>query len=89
MKAADKRYCITKTSPYTGRKHTTDPLTIAEAIDYFGYTLECGKAYEHEKGNKKVNMNPKSISSLMTALNNAGRNRAANGCGDYYTMTEA
>jgi hypothetical protein len=47
--------------------------------DYFGYTLECGKSYERERGNKKINCNPKSAKSLITNLNNAVNNSAANG----------
>jgi hypothetical protein len=46
---------------------------------YFGYTLECGKSYERERGNKKINCNPKSAKSLVTNLNNAVNNSAANG----------
>ena len=47
--------------------------------DYFGYTLECGKSYERERGNKKINCNPKTAKSLVTNLNNAVNNSAANG----------
>ena len=45
----------------------------------FGYTLECGKSWEHEEGNKKINKNPKGIVSLIKNLNNAVNNSAANG----------
>lgn len=47
--------------------------------NYFSYTLECGKSYERERGNKKINCNPKSAKSLVTNLNNAVNNSAANG----------
>ena len=53
--------------------------TIAELVSYFGYTLECGQSWEHEKGNKKINRNPKTAKSLVTNLNNATNNSAANG----------
>ena len=53
--------------------------TLSELIEYFGYTLECGKCYEHERGNKKINVEPKTIKSLVTNLNNAANNAAANG----------
>jgi hypothetical protein len=79
-----KQFLITKTSPYTGRSYTSRPLTVAEAIEYYSYTLECGASYQHERGNKKINRNPKSINALITALNNAANNSAANGCGDYF-----
>jgi len=50
--------------------------------DYFGYTLACGKSWEHEKGNKKINVNPKSGKSLVDNLNKAVNNSAANGYSD-------
>jgi methyltransferase-like protein len=46
---------------------------------YFRYTLECGQSYEREAGNKKINCNPKTAKSLVTNLNNAANNSAANG----------
>lgn len=74
------------------RRGNVTPVTgtIPELIEYFRYTLECGKSWEHEKGNKKINMNPKSGKSLVTNLNNAENNSARNGCGsNYYTLGEA
>jgi len=53
--------------------------TLSELIEYYSYTLECGKDYEHEKGNRKINTNPKNINSLITNLNNASNNAASNG----------
>lgn len=53
--------------------------TLEELLDYFSYTLETGKSYENEKGNKKINLNPKTIDSLVNQLNNAINNSAANG----------
>jgi len=53
--------------------------TLSELIKYFGYTLATGKSYEHEKGNKKINIAPKSISVLVNNINNAENNAAANG----------
>lgn len=79
-----KQYIITSTSPYTGRSRESRPLTIAEAVDYFSYTLEVGASWAHEKGNKKINRKPTTIRSLITNLNNAASNSARNGCGDYY-----
>lgn len=83
-----KQYVITYTRPYTGRSYETDPKTVEEAVKYFGYTLECGASYEHERGNKKINRNPKTIKSLITNLNNASRNSAANGGGMIYEARE-
>lgn len=45
----------------------------------FAYTLECGKSYEHEKGNSKINCKPKTAASLVANLNKAVNNSAANG----------
>lgn len=83
-----KQYVITYTRPMTGRSYTSKPLTVEEAVVYFGYTLECGASYEHERGNKKINRNPKNINSLLTNLNNASNNSARNGCGAYYKAQE-
>lgn len=53
-------------------------------IDYlahkvFGYTLECGKSWEYEKGNYKINTEPKTAKSLITNLNNAEMNTSRYG----------
>lgn len=53
--------------------------TLSELIKNFTYKLDCGKSWEHEKGNKKINTNPKTISSLITNINNACDNSASNG----------
>lgn len=69
---------------YTVVKHrrgrqTETTGTISELLEYFRYTLECGKSWEHEKGNKKINLKPKTGKSLVTQLNNSEENSAANG----------
>jgi len=56
--------------------------TIAELTQYFSYTLERGKSYEWVKGNKKINLAPKGIKSLIKNINNAENNSAANGWSD-------
>ena len=63
-------------------RETTD--TLENLIRYFSYTLECGKAYEREYGNRRINTAPKSARSLVTNLNNAESNRARNGCASTY-----
>lgn len=88
MSKQTKKYVITHVRPMSGRSYTSRPLTVAEAVEYFGYTLECGASYAHERGNKKVNCNPTTIKSLITNLNNASNNSAANGCGDMYSAQE-
>ena len=66
-----EKHTIRSTSTYTG--------TVQELVEKFSYTLDCGRSYEREKGNKKINTNPKSIKSLVSNLNNAVNNSAANG----------
>lgn len=74
---------------YRNGRQTDTSGTMEELIEYFGYTLECGRSYEHEKGNKKINANPKSGKSLVTNLNNATNNAAANGCSSTsYSLVE-
>ena len=63
--------------------------TLPEFLEYFKYTLECGKSWEREKGNKKINMNPKSAKALITQVTNAGNNAAGNGyCSTLYSLVE-
>lgn len=88
MAKQEKRYIITSTRPMSGRSYASRPLTVAEAVEYYGYTLECGASWQHEKGNKKINCNPKGIESLIKNLNNASDNTARNGCGDSYSYKE-
>lgn len=61
--------------------------TLEYLIRYHSYTLECGASWQHERGNKKVNRNPKTISGLVSGLNIATNNTAANGySGTYYQL---
>jgi len=74
------------------RKGRERPVTgtIPELLDYFGYTLEVGKSYEHERGRYKINMNPKNIQSLVDNLNKAASNGAANSApSTYYSVGES
>ena len=71
-----------KTSETTG--------TLTELIDKFSYTLQTGKSYERERGNKKIDTNPKTIKSLITNLNNSVNNSASNGYSStYYSLKES
>lgn len=74
----DKIYKVIKTKHRTGQTYE-QVGTLTELIKAYTYTLECGQSYEHEKGNKKINVNPKNIKSLITNLDNASNNSAANG----------
>lgn len=57
--------------------------------DVFGYTLEAGASWQHERGCRKVNTNPKSARGLVTALNNAVHNTQGS-CyeQDFYELLE-
>lgn len=68
-------------------KETEVTGTVPELVEYFGYTLESGKSWEHEKGNKKINRTPKTAASLVANLNNASTNCARNGnSSTYYSL---
>lgn len=57
--------------------------------EVFSYTLECGASWAHERGCVKVNRNPKTGRSLVTALNNAVHNTQGSCFNpDYYTLKE-
>ncbi len=76
-------------SRFGAARETVLTGTIAELVQSYSYTLECGASYEREKGNSKINCNPKNIKSLITNLNNAKNNSAANGCSDTrYVLVE-
>jgi hypothetical protein len=80
MARAPKQYKVIKTKFGRGETRTYEQTgTLEELIEAYGYTLECGQSYQHEKGNKKINCNPKSIKTLVTNLYNASNNAAANG----------
>lgn len=73
-----KMYTVTRISSRTGTR-TTQVGTLDELVKCYSYTLEKGASWAHEKGNKKINRAPKTIASLITNLNNAVNNAAANG----------
>lgn len=63
--------------------------TLAELIEKFSYTLLKGHSWEHQRGCKKINTQPKTIRSLITNLNNAENNATANGCSNIsYELVE-
>lgn len=53
--------------------------TLKELTKANSYRLECGKSWQHERGRAKISLNPRTIDSLITNLNNATENCAANG----------
>ena len=76
---ADKAATIISYRANTGREHEYTG-TVEELIkEVFCYNLACGKSYENEKGNKKINMHPATHASLVTQLNNAEHNRSSSG----------
>jgi len=82
-------YTVTVTRNRIGSAEYTG--TVEHLVkQVFGYTLETGASYQHEKGNQKVNRNPKTIAQLLTALNRASNNAAANGySGTHYSASIA
>ena len=92
MAKASKLYRITKTKSgrFGGDVRTyTQEGKLEELIKAYSYTLECGRDYQHEKGNKKINTQPKNIKSLVTNLYNASNNRAADGySGETFSYVE-
>jgi len=70
-------------------KDTEVTGTIEYLTNYFKYTLETGESWQHEKGNSKINVNPKSGVSLVNNLNKAKTNSAANGApSEYFRLKE-
>lgn len=77
-----KTYSIKESrwSPFSDRtRETIYTGTIPELTEIFSYTLMVGKSYEHERGNRKVNTEPKTIGSLIRSLN-AAKDNASRGC---------
>ena len=73
----------------SGVKERFHTGTLEELTEKFSYTLECGKSWEYERGNKKISMKPRTIDSLCKNLTNARNNCARNGySGDYYEVVE-
>lgn len=79
MKNEIKKSKVLKIVKYARDRQYITVGTLEELIKGFGYTLKCGRSWESEKGNKKINVNPKSIKALITNLNNAVNNSASNG----------
>lgn len=75
---APKQYTIRVTRDRTGRTHDHTG-TLEELTERFFYTLEKGKSWEWERGRRKINLAPKTARSLVTNLQNASDNAAANG----------
>ena len=68
------------------RERIVERNSIEELVEYFGYTLEVGKSWEREKGNSRINTNPKSLKSLVTNLNKAASNASRNGYSSTFYM---
>ena len=87
MPAATKKYIISCTrGTLISKTYHSQPLTLAEAIKYYQYTLSAGASYSHERGARKVNTSPKTIKGLISALDNAAQNCGPGGT--YYTFSE-
>lgn len=74
----------------SGTRYYYQEGTLEELIKAYSYTLEVGASWQHEKGNKKINRQPKSVKTLVNNLNNAVNNSAANGyAGKFYRLMDA
>lgn len=80
---AKKTFIVESNRRRTGSR-TRFEGTLEELVKSFSYTLEVGKSWEHEKGNSKINCNPKTIGALIKNLNNAKNNAASDGYADIY-----
>lgn len=78
-----KQITIVTVNSRTGTRRPHTHESIEAAVKYYAYTLEKGASWSHEKGNSKINQNPKSAKTLVSNLNKAENNAAANG----YSMT--
>jgi len=72
----------------SGRTEKVVVGTLKELIKHFGYILEVGKSYESEKGNKKINLNPKSVKALVKELEKSIFNSDNNGYYEYIGKSE-
>lgn len=91
MAKAPKQYKIKMTKSSMRREDRTyfQEGTLPELVEAYSYTLECGASWSHEKGRSKINRNPKSIKTLISNLNKAVDNTAANGySGKQYELVE-
>lgn len=86
MKSSNRIYTIIK---HRRGQQKEISKTLEEFIKYFSYTLEVGKSWEREKGNKKINLEPKTIKSLVSNINNAETNATLNGYSDTYYELKA
>lgn len=81
VKKSEKKYKIIATKYSTGQTYESCIGTLQELIKYYSYTLEVGESWQDEKGNRKINRNPKSIQALVNNLRWAKDNAAQNGYG--------
>lgn len=81
-----KIYTITKTQLSTGTEYKQTG-TLEELIESYSYTLATGASYEHEHGNMKINLKPKTIQSLVIHLNQSARNSAKCYPSCFYELT--
>ncbi len=72
------------------RVYKTEYMTLEGLKDYFGYDLECGKSWEHERGNYKIKLpkDIKTIKSLITNLDHASYNSGRSYQSTYYSLLD-
>jgi hypothetical protein len=62
--------------------------TVEDLTDAFSYTLKVGAAYASEKGNKKINVKPKTVKALVKELEKSQYNSGNSGYYEYGTVTD-
>jgi hypothetical protein len=80
------RYVFSYFDPRSDRTYVTEPMSVEEAVSFFGETLDKGVSCENRKGKNKIDRNPKTIDSLIDNLNKASKNAAK---GKFYTVYRA
>lgn len=75
-----KVYTVTMTRhDYNGDKCYNHSGTVDELVEYYNKILRDGQSHEYENGSYRINMHPKTISSLLTELHNSCENTYRDG----------
>lgn len=82
-----KKFIVIKTR--NDKDYELKPMTLPELVQYFNGTLEKGRSWQNERGNKKIPTKFTNIDRFIQALNDSENNAAANGfSGTYYSLKQ-
>ena len=78
----------TKMSLSGNREYVTNYMTLDCLKNFFGYTLECGRSHQNEKGNYKIKpiSEIKTIKSLISFLNKSSHNSSRSYQSTFYEL---